>query len=199
MENVPPLMIVILAAGSASRMRGVDKLLQPVDTIPQLRRVALAALQCDALVAVTLPPDRPLRTAALAGLDVPQIMVTDADEGMAASIRAGARACRTGCALMVLPADMPELGTAELSALIAAWRGDQTSIWRAAAADGRLGHPVIFPADLRGDLMQLQGDSGARTVLKTHQNRVRALPLLGERALRDLDTPEEWAAWYAAR
>ena len=37
-------MILILAAGASSRMRGADKLLQPIDGIPQIARIAKAAI-----------------------------------------------------------------------------------------------------------------------------------------------------------
>jgi molybdenum cofactor cytidylyltransferase len=43
----------------------------------------------------------------------------------------------------------------------------------------------------------LTGDTGAREVLKRHSDRVHLVPLKGDRALTDLDTPEDWAAWRA--
>mgnify|MGYP006910720262 CR=1 FL=1 len=46
-------------------------------------------------------------------------------------------------------------------------------------------------------LIQLSGDQGARALLKTVSVHDIALP--GQRALTDLDTPEAWAAWRAAR
>lgn len=199
MMQGPPLTILILAAGSASRMRGADKLLQSVDNMPQLRRITQAALTTDARVLVALPPDRPARLQALAGLAVQKITVLDAAEGMAASIRAGVLACDMAHALMILPADMPELTAADLSALITAWRIQPNAILRASTTDGRMGHPVIFPPDLQPDLAQLSGDQGARAVLQAHKTRLHALPLAGERALLDLDTPEAWAAWYAGQ
>ena len=71
-----------------------------------------------------------------------------------------------------------------------------TSVIRASTADGRAGHPVIFPARLWPDLVRLQGDQGARDMLKSEA--VQLCPLPGQHALTDLDTPEAWAAWRAA-
>jgi CTP:molybdopterin cytidylyltransferase MocA len=43
----------------------------------------------------------------------------------------------------------------------------------------------------------LSGDEGARAILRRHPPRLLALP--GRHAVTDLDTPEDWARWRAAR
>ena len=191
--------ILILAAGAARRMRGADKLLEAVDGRPELRRAALAAQATGWRVLVALPPDRPARVAALAGLVVTEVTVPDAALGMAASIRAGVVAAGRPALLMVLPADLPDLGAADLVAVAQAALARPEAITRAVAADGTPGHPVVFPADLLPALAGLEGDQGARDLLRAHANRVVARPLPGQRATLDLDTPESWAAWRAAR
>jgi CTP:molybdopterin cytidylyltransferase MocA len=192
--------ILLLAAGASSRMGGRDKLVEPVDGQPLLRRSALAALGTGAPVLCTLPPDRALRRAALQGLEVTLVEVPDAATGMAASLRAGLRALpdrATG--VMVLPADMPGFTAAALASLIAAAQTDPQTLIRGGAEDGTPGHPVIFPRDLWADLAQVTGDEGGRSVIRAHRNRVRVIPLPGRMATLDLDTPEDWAAFRAAR
>lgn len=188
-------LILILAAGASTRMRGGDKLLEPVAGRPQLARIARAALATGAPVRVALPPDRPTRNAALAGLAVQPILVTDAAEGMAASIRVGLAGWQDG--VMILPADMPELTASMLSRMIAAHQAEPGAILRGASGD-EPGHPVIFPADLLPALRQLHGDAGARSVIAREQPRLRLIALPGRAALTDLDTPEDWAAWRAS-
>ena len=83
---------------------------------------------------------------------------------MAASIRAGVRALPQAGPAMIVPADMPALGEADLLALIAAQDAQPGKILRG-AAQGRPGHPVIFPPDLIGVLQALTGDEGARGVI----------------------------------
>lgn len=192
-----PPVILILAAGAASRMRGADKLLEPVAGVPQLARLARAALSTGWRVIVTLPPDRPARQAVLAGLAADRLVVPDAATGMSASIRAGVAAAAQAPRLMILPADLPELGAADLAQVIA--RSDQhpQAILRGTAEDGTPGHPVIFPADLFPDLARLTGDEGARAVLRAHAGRIVAVALRGQHATLDLDTPEAWAEWRA--
>lgn len=186
--------ILIPAAGASSRMRGRDKLTETIDGQPLLTRTASRALSTGAAVVVTLPPDDGLRRAALAGLDVTVVTVPDATEGVSASFRAGISALPQDCVgVMILMADMPDLETADLTAMLADWR--ENEILRATTADGQPGHPVIFPRACFNDLEVLKGDDGARSIIAAHCQRLRLFPLPGARALTDLDTPKAWSDW----
>ncbi|MDO9524713.1 MAG: nucleotidyltransferase family protein [Gemmobacter sp.] len=192
------LAILIPAAGASTRMRGTDKLMADVDGLPLLRRQVLAALSTEAAVVVCVPPDRPAREQALADLPVVLVVVPDADQGMAASIRAGVAVLPLEVSgVMVALADMPDIGPADLAGMICDFATDPTRVLRATTADGVPGHPVIFPRRLFARLAQVTGDTGAREVLAAEAPRLHALP--GQRALTDLDTPEAWADWRALR
>ena len=175
-------------------MRGLDKLLIRIDGIPLLRRTAEVALAAHAPVCVALRPQDHARALALQGLELTTIAVPDADQGLSASLRAGASAINRG-RLLILPADMPDVTSADLRLMIAAADESPDAIVRATGADGTPGHPVIFPSDLLPDFATLAGDAGARTILHAHQSRLRLIELPGQNALTDLDTPEAWAAW----
>ena len=198
---VPTVHVLILAAGASSRMRGVDKLTQPVGGRPLLRHVAEIALETGSPVTVTLPPDAVARRTSLDGLDLETVTVPDAARGMSRSIIRGIRALdavagpRDG--VMILPADMPAFTTPALSGMIAAFRADPDRILRGGTADGQPGHPAIFPRDLWPALARVTGDAGGRSVLQQEKGRVRVMPLPGPMAVLDLDTPEDWAAWRA--
>ena len=201
-----PLPIVLLAAGAGRRMRGGDKLLELVDGVALLRRQAQVAQASGAPVLVCLPDLTGPRAAALCDLaDLQLVKVTDAADGMAASLAAGVRALpKDARGALVWLADMPEIETDDLIHMMARFdshTGDQAvaPIVQGCTKDGKPGHPVIFPADLFGALTILRGDTGARSVLAAHRHRILPCPLDGNRALVDLDTPEAWAAWRAAR
>lgn len=188
------VLILIPAAGASRRMRGRDKLLEEIDGTAILRRATLAAAATGEAVLVTLPEGDRARRAALDGVAVARQEI-DAAEGMAASIRAGAKAATAAGAdgLLVMLPDMPEIGTDALLTLIAAWRAEPTRPCRAAAADGTPGNPVVIPARLLPALAAVTGDTGAREVLKGEDPRLCPLP--DRAALIDLDTPEAWAEW----
>lgn len=191
-----PVAILILAAGASSRMRGADKLLEPVDGRPLLAERAEAALTTGATVVVALPARdvAPARWRALEGLAVTCVTVEDAAAGMAASLVAGLHALPADAAgVLILLADMPEITPADMRALLDDFDG--STILRGAGADGTPGHPVLFAARDFAALAQVAGDQGARDVLSRERARVRLVPLPDAHAVTDLDSPEDWASW----
>lgn len=189
-----PLHILILAAGASRRM-GQDKLLLPVGGQPLLARGRQMAAATGWPVTVVLPPGQPARHRAAQGPGATLVTAERAAEGMAESLKAGLAALPPGAPVLILPADMPDIGTADLMAFAAC---DPALIWRAVTEDGQPGHPVLLPGWLRPEVMELTGDQGARALLDRHADRLRPLPLPGRRAATDLDSPEDWAAWQAS-
>ncbi|MEO8244456.1 MAG: nucleotidyltransferase family protein [bacterium] len=189
------LTILIPAAGSASRMRGGDKLMEQVEGQPLLRRQVRMALATSCPVIVTLRPEDSDRSAALDGLNVAILPVPDAASGMSASLRRAVRSLTS--ALMILPADMPDLTTEDLQTLIAAFALAPEVIHRGASEAGQPGHPVILPRQFLPDIARLEGDSGARSIVEGQ--KVRSVPLPDAHATTDLDTPEDWATWRSRR
>ncbi len=186
-----PLTILIPAAGASTRMAGKDKLLQDVGGQPLLRRQTEMALATGLPVLVTLRPGDSARKAALAGQKLRMIEVPDAATGMSASLRCAAKAVST--ALMILPADMPDLTTTDLQVLIAAFDQAPHRIHRGASVTGQPGHPVILPAAYLAEMTGLSGDEGARSLVA--RDGAILVPLPRDHAITDLDTPEEWDAW----
>ncbi len=196
----PRISAILLAAGSSSRMRGADKLMEAVGGAPLLRRSAetLLASQADEVL-VVLRPDDDARRAALDGLDVKLIENPQAEEGMGASIRAGiaAAAPDAGGALVAL-ADMPDIAAKDIDALIAAYDAEEgREIIRAADPDGAPGNPVLFGRRFFEPLRGLEGDEGARSILAANADLVRLVRLSSDASRVDLDTPEAWADWRA--
>jgi molybdenum cofactor cytidylyltransferase len=195
MSAVDRVTILLLAAGRSTRMRGADKMQEPVPgpfgDQPLLQAMARRCLRAGP-TRVVLGPDQDTRRALLEGLDV-DVLEAPEGAGMAASIVTGVDGLDTP--VLVMLADMPDVTAADLHLMIALSAQAPEAILRAASEDGTPGHPVLFPADLLPELAVLTGDTGAREVLTRYATRVHLVPLKGDRALVDLDTPETWAAW----
>lgn len=200
--------IVVVAAGRSARMRGTDKLLEPVPTLfgtaPLVQVVARRAAQAGR-AHVVLEATQDARRAALADVSAEIVELEAAatgSAGLGVSIAAGVAASDAqpggaDRALMVVLADMPEVLASDMHLLAALSRKVPRAILRAAGVDGTPGHPVLFPADLRPALRQLSGDTGARDLLRAEAARLHLVPLNDDRALVDLDTPDDWATWRA--
>jgi molybdenum cofactor cytidylyltransferase len=197
---MPQLAILILAAGASSRMGGRDKLMLDANGTPLLTRVIQRAKATGLPVFVTVPDRDHPRSNLVRDCGASLVVVGDWATGMAASIRTGVAALPEHThGVMILPGDMPDLQSGDLSTLAEAFTRSQSAIIRATSAKSVPGHPVIFPADLFDALQSLQGDTGARPVISAHMDRLCNHALPGDRALCDLDTPDDWAAWNAAQ
>lgn len=191
--------ILILAAGASSRMAPRDKLTETIEGEPLLRRTTRIAVATGAPVTVVLAPDRPGRTKALDGLNAHLVVAKDAHLGMSASLGAGIAALpQETSAIMILPADMAALTTADLARILLAAKDYPGHIIRGTTEDVLEGHPVLFPASLFPALKVTTGDEGGRAVIKANRHLLRLIPLPGNNALLDLDTPEDWAAFRAS-
>lgn len=193
--------ILLLAAGQSARMRGVDKLMQVVEGRPLVRRQAdLARAVTSGPVIVALPAGPHPRRAALAGAGVTVLPVPDAAEGMSASLRAGFAALPAGAAAaMLLLGDLPALTEADLRKVLAAHDPEgEALVWRGCTEAGKPGHPIVFAAALFDRFQDLRGDGGGRGIIAAAGERVIHVPLPGNHARLDLDTPEDWAAWREA-
>ncbi len=188
--------VLILAGGASTRMRGADKLLMDVDGEPQLRRIARKALALEAPVTVALRPGHPERADALAGLEVETITVPNAENGMGETIAGGVRHLSGHDRILLILADIPDLDTAHMKAVIDASVGGTADAWRGATEDGQPGHPILIDKNLFPRFSLLSGDDGGRTALAGAKvETVRIGPV----ARGDLDTPEAWTGWRESR
>ncbi|MBY3235445.1 NTP transferase domain-containing protein [Rhizobium laguerreae] len=187
--------IVILAAGKASRMGegGKHKLLAAFDGVPLVRRSALTALAADAASVIVVTGHRRSEIeAALDGLDLTFVDNPDYASGMASSLIAGfsSRDADGAEGILVMLADMPDISTTHLDALISAFRNAGGKAVVRAVSQGKPGNPVILPRSLTQAVLRLEGDVGARDIIATS-----GLPVLdvdvGDAALLDVDTPDE--------
>jgi len=193
--------ILILAAGAASRMRGKDKLLEDVDGRSLLAQKIEAAQAVSADVRVALPPRPHPRYEIVEHAKARSVAVPDASEGMGASLRTiFATLGPSDMRAMLLLADLPDITENDLRMVSEATKTHPDAvIWRGATKNGHGGHPIIVAQSLFPAFAKLRGDDGGREIIKRAGNKVHLVPLPGMRARLDLDTPEDWAAWRAAR
>ena len=185
---------IILAAGSASRMGQVKQLL-PLGSRPMLWHVAQATCQSrlDEVIVVTGAAAEPV---SLCIADLPLRIVHNPDwqQGQAGSIQTALRSLPPNCdAVLFLLADQPLITSQLINDLISHWQRCGKSIVRLCHANNP-GNPVLFSlAVWRDALQQLDGDQGARRILKAHPEAIGYLPVANDEIFLDVDTIEDYA------
>lgn len=194
---------ILLAAGLGRRFREayqgpgqVDKLLQRLPDHGNDERVAeraarnLLAAGLGRNVAIVRDVSGELaQRLAATGIEV--LVCADAASGMGHSLAAGVEALRESAGWIIALADMPyvlpesiRLVSRELA------RGDAQTIV-APVWQGRKGHPVGFGSAWSGRLRALQGDQGARGVIRHAGSCFRTVCVDDPGVLHDVDVPTD--------
>jgi molybdenum cofactor cytidylyltransferase len=192
--RTPRVAAIVLAAGRSTRMGPRNKLLADIGGKPMVRRVVETALASTArpVLAVT-GHQADAVAAALAGCDATCVPNPDYATGLASSLKAGIRAVPEECdGALILLGDMPRIAPGHIETLIAAFAAAPDAIV-VPAHEGRQGNPVIWPRHTFAELLQLEGDAGARRLIAAHRAQVRDVALATDGIFADVDTPQELA------
>ena len=189
---------VVLAAGSSSRM-GMPKQLLQFQGQTLLRRAALAALGAGCRPVVVVTGAHAGRTREeLRGLDVLEVLNELWETGMASSVRAGVSALTESdaSAVVLTLCDQPHVTSETINALVAAHRATGSPVV-ASEYGGSVGVPALFGRSLFHELMLLEGQEGAKQVIKRHAREARFVAFPGGET--DVDTPDDFARLLGLR
>jgi molybdenum cofactor cytidylyltransferase len=192
--NLLPV-IIVLAAGCGSRFGGpLHKLAQTLGDASVLGRTISNAIESRLeVIVVTTESLSGVASRYVARRDLvvlPEVGSTGcASLGMGYSIAAGVGARHDADGWMVLPGDMPLIKPTTLQR-VAVEVSRHPVVY--AQHLGRRGHPVGFSAELYSELVQLQGDEGARRVMARYPSMGIELDDAG--VLVDVDTESDLAA-----
>ena len=178
---------VILAAGAARRFGG-DKLTARVDGEPMLRGIVRAyAALCGQVTVVARAAGQ--FDDALADLPATVVVNDHADEGIASSIRCAVTACSDRPAIMIALGDEPRIDRALIARVMDLWADTAAPV--VMPRYGTIpGHPVLFDRSVFADLLTLEGDNGARDIVRRLGSAVRFIDVDHAPPI-DVDRPED--------
>ena len=187
---------IVLAAGRSTRMGAVNKMLAEIGGKPLVRIAAEQAVASHANpVIVVTGHERDKVEAALKGLPVRLVHNKDFAEGLGTSLKTGiSNVPEDADAAIVCLGDMPQVDAALINRLIAAYDPARGALVVVPSIEGRRGNPVVWSRRFFHDLMTIQGDIGARHLIGNYAEAVVEVPVAGEAALTDVDTPESLSA-----
>jgi molybdenum cofactor cytidylyltransferase len=132
---------------------------------------------------------------ALAGLNVKFVRNPDFAAGLASSVRSGIGAVPEDAdAAVVCLGDMPLIDSKLIDRLIEALAPDRGHLIAVPVSDNKRGNPVLWSRRFFNELTSLDGDVGGRHLIARHAEAVVEVPVEGNSAFLDIDTPEALAA-----
>jgi len=186
---------IVLAAGRSSRL-GRPKQLLPVHGEPLVRHTLrhVLASSLDQVILVVGHKSDEVRNA-VAGLPVVCVFNPDAAAGQSTSVRSGIAAVLPEVeAAVFMLGDQPGVDPNVIDALVSAWRESRPPVV-APLYDDRMGNPVLFDRRVFPELALLEGDAGARPVVRAYQvsSQLQLVPVAGA-APPDVDTEADYEA-----
>jgi molybdenum cofactor cytidylyltransferase len=184
--------IVILAAGASIRL-GKPKQLLPWQGSTLLQHAVQVARQVTSQPIVVLGAHLHQLQAALDPATVQIVHNPSWKEGMASSIRCGLDAAmrQTTEQVIFMVCDQPFVSAAILQELVLA-RVKTGKPIIASAYSGTLGIPALFDTTFFPQLLNLEGDTGAKKIIQQYSGQVYGVPFpMGH---VDIDTAEEYDA-----
>lgn len=109
-------------------------------------------------------------------------------DGLSSSIRCGVEAAFSADAVLLMLADQPLIDTDHLQALESRWHKVPDRMVVSTYA-GTVGPPAIFPRAFFQELCALQGDSGAKRVIRQHEDLAEIVEM--DAGSVDVDRPED--------
>ena len=195
MSSANNIGIVILAAGSSSRL-GKPKQLLEYEGQSLLQHVIDAAVHSKAAtIVVVLGANSDLISKKIHTPKVDLTENSEWEEGMASSVRNGLSALQrispTTDAVIFMVCDQPYVSASLINDLIETQKETGKAIVTCNYGEA-IGPPALFYKSLFHELMQLKGDAGARKIIQQHNDEVATV--LFEKGKIDIDTREDYEA-----
>jgi molybdenum cofactor cytidylyltransferase len=177
---------ILLAAGAGSRFGG-RKLLHRLPDGTALGVASLRNLRSalSHVVAVVRTGDTELANL-LSAEGVAIVECENAHLGMGHTLAAGVTFTSASHGWIVALGDMPCIAPKTIGAIRDELVDGATIV--VPVSRGQRGHPVGFSHRFRDELMHLQGDVGARSILASHSTQIRQLDVNDEGVVMDIDT-----------
>jgi molybdenum cofactor cytidylyltransferase len=196
MQNIPlqNISVIVLAAGTSSRMNGTNKLLRPFGISTVIEETLKTYISCGFGEVLCITgrdaEEVGLRSKALRAKTLHNL---DFMLGMAHSIVLGvANISPQSKGILIALGDMPFVSKVSIDELWCNFIQEPKTAICIPTFNRQRGNPVLFSIAYKQDLMQLSGDVGAKSIVKRYEHYCREVPMPDDSCLRDLDTEEDF-------
>jgi molybdenum cofactor cytidylyltransferase len=123
--------------------------------------------------------------------NIPFVISKDAHLGMSQSLLSGIRSSLQSNGWVIALGDMPFVNPQTIKIIVSEMNGvAHKSIFRPTFHE-RPGNPVGLRSDLLDELVALEGDEGAREIIKKEKNKIHHIPVDDDGIMKDIDTQKD--------
>ena len=183
---------ILLAAGQSKRMNGVKKLIKITRGKPLIEHSILNIIESsiDELIIVTGYQKNILEKVIKKDEKIKIIYNSQFETGMASSIKMGIKnLSKKSKAFFICLADMPMINKKIYNELIKHVNDAEIVI---PTFKNLQGNPILFSITMKNKIMDIEGDTGAKEILKKNSNKILNLPISDGGILKNYNTIESF-------
>ncbi len=179
---------ILLAAGQSKRMNGVNKLTKNINGLPLINHSIINILESsiDELIIITGYQNDILEKLINKNKKIKIIFNNDFKSGMASSIKMGIKnLSRKTQAFFICLADMPLVNKNIYNELIKNVNNNEIII---PTYKKQQGNPILFSINMKDEIMNVNGDLGAKEILKRNKEKIFSLEVKDLGILKNYNT-----------
>ena len=163
---------ILLAAGQSKRMNGENKLVKEIQGIPLIRHSVknILASSVDELIIVLGHQKKIIEKLIDKNEKIKFVFNKDFENGMASSIKTGlSNLSEKTESFFICLGDMPMVKSKIYNKLIKAKNQKEIIV---PTYKGKQGNPILFSKSMKGEIMKVQGDIGAKKILELNKDKI---------------------------
>ncbi len=190
---------LVLSGGESRRFGGFPKALLSTGPRSGVRRICeiCLALDLDPVTVVVGAHSGPIAHD-LKDLPVRVVTADDWWQGRTASVQAGLRALPDDRDVLFWPVDHPFVRRSTVEIMQRVAESDLLGVWFLPTHRERGGHPVLWRALVRRDLLELRPDAPIRSLLPEFGPQVRRVEVDDPGVVANVDDPDSYQAAFDA-
>jgi molybdenum cofactor cytidylyltransferase len=199
---------ILLAAGESKRFGSNNKLLEPIDGKSILHQCVITLLHSNVQrIVVVTGHNHALIKQSLEAFYSQNVYSKNLSicfnsryqHGQSSSIHTGIEHCKESSAVLICLADMPHVQTTTINSLLRSAQDNPQSTMVAPQFNNKRGNPVLFKRSVFGDLLSINGDTGAKHYIDQHAEQLTLVQVDDAGICRDYDTPGDFSNCTTAK
>ena len=185
---------ILLAAGQSKRLKGENKLTQKFKNKPLINHAinSLIKSKISKIIVVVGHDDRKIKKIIKKNKKIIFILNKKYKSGISSSIRVGLKKIsKKNKGFIVVQSDMPFIKSSDINKICNSIKSKKFLVY-ALKFRNRIGNPIGFDISIVKKFKKMEGDVGAKFMVKRLKKKTKFIKVLTKRVFKDLDLRKDF-------
>jgi len=180
---------ILLAAGKSKRLKGENKLIKNFKGKPLINHIlkSLIKSKVNKIIVVLGHENRKIKKISLKSKKITFVVNSQYLKGISTSIKHGLKKIsKKNIGFLIVHADMPLVSKTILNTLCSALKSKKKEIF-VPVYKKKVGNPLAFKYSMIKSLKKIEGDRGAKKLIRSNKSKVQLVKMKSKSILIDFD------------